>query len=1518
MRLLPLLALAGCAPSHVTPGPVSDTASTQASEPPEAPPAFAEAPPPSPRIAPDDTLAALAKRDVAEVVRTRVHVQTDKPLYRPGDTIWVKTWHLATATLAGTVDRAIRYELVGPRGDVVLTKSVEQRNGSATNDFELPTGAAGGAWVVRAASADGQRAERRIVVLGYEAPRLKKSLEFVRKAYVPGDTVAATLKVSSPTGEPLADHPITGLVRIDGRDLDKVQVTTNAAGEAMVRFALPAGMDLGDGLLTVLVDESGVTESISRRIPIVLSGVNVAVYPEGGSLVAGLPSRVYFAATKADGKPADVSGRIVDDRGQVLGGFRTFHHGLGRFELTPRPGRTYHLEVVGRSGETPLPAALDDGCVLRTHDDLATTLAALRVDVRCTTPREVSVVGSLRGQVLDAARVKVTASRAATVYLAPVDATLAKAAGVARVTLYDTDAAPIAERVVMRNRDQRLTLTVKPLSERYGPRDIVALDVTATDPSGAPVVADVAVSVVDDTVLSYADDKQGDIVTRLLVEAELPAPVEEPRTFFTEPTGYALDLLLGTAGWRTFEKVPVAPPAPSEPPPEPLAQTPRPWKEEGKVGKRDAPPDRIQLQMQQLDREVAAQAGLLDTPVLGALAENAGVLDDGLAANQLQQVGGLIGGKGTAIGGGGLGARGSGFGGGNTAEGVGGLGARGRGYGGGGGNFGSKGSGSIAVPEQAIVIGALDRSLIDAVVKRNLAQIRYCYQRELTKNPTLAGKVTVKFVIQPDGVVASAVTKQSTLGNAAVESCINGRFLRFQFPEPKGGGIVIVSYPFRFSADAVPAGGRGAPTDPFYVADYRPAYASVRVFPTPRHVAGGPRTDFRDTVAWAPSVRTDATGHARVTFSLSDAVTSFRVTAEGVGGGRVGRGEALLASTLPFSMAVKLPVAAVKGDTMHIPLTLTNDRDTPVRVTVGATLGAPARAVTLPGRAGQTLFYDLVAGATVGGSKVPVSFSATSDGLADAFTRTLDVVDAGFPRTWSASGRLDATAAHDLDLGEVIEGSARAWIKLYPNALSSMVDGMEGLLQMPHGCFEQASSSNYPNLLVLRYLEEQGVADTALAERSRTLLEAGYGRLTGYESKGGGYEWFGGFPAHESLTAYGVAQFADMRAVFPGVDDAMVRRTASWLADRRDGAGGWQQQERALDGFGRASAEVTDAYIAWSLVGAGLGAGLDKELDAQAKLARTTGDAYLLALATSTLLPTRPDEGHAAADRLARLQGPGGAWRKADHSITRSQGANLYVETTALATLALLADGRHPQEVDAAARWLVDQRDGTGRWGSTQATVLTLKALTRFAADQPPQQDGTAIVKVDGVEAGRVTWSAKGSTAPRIELPVVDGRHTITVTRLDGDVVPYTLGAAWSTRAPLSHPAVAVSVDAALAADRVDMGETVRLTAHLRNLATVGQPMALARIGIPAGLSVQTWQLDELRNTGVVDYYETGANEVIVYFRALAPGAVHTVPIDLLATVPGEYVAPASRAYLYYDDDKVAWAPPVRVAVSGG
>ena len=96
------------------------------------------------------------------------------------------------------------------------------------------------------------------------------------------------------------------------------------------------------------------------------------------------------------------------------------------------------------------------------------------------------------------------------------------------------------------------------------------------------------------------------------------------------------------------------------------------------------------------------------------------------------------------------------------------------------------------------IFGSLDRALIDTVIKRHTNQIRYCYQRELVKDPTLSGQIVVKFVVSPQGDVTNSNIMSSSMDSSEVEACVAGRFKRFFFFEPRGGGIVIVNYPFLF------------------------------------------------------------------------------------------------------------------------------------------------------------------------------------------------------------------------------------------------------------------------------------------------------------------------------------------------------------------------------------------------------------------------------------------------------------------------------------------------------------------------------------------------------------------------------------------------------------------------------------------------------------------------------------------------------------------------------------------------
>ena len=1371
----------------------------------------------------------------------RLYVQVDKPLYKPGETVWIRSWDLRSKDLAGAQGASLQYQLVSPKGAVVLKKRVALQNGLATNDFELPDGVQGGEYQIRIIAEDGVQTDRPIIVSTYEPPRMKKKLEFVRKAYGEGDEVTATLELKRPTGEPLANKTVEAVVRLDDVELPRVKVTTNAEGGALVRFTLPGKIERGDGLLTVLVDDGGVTESVSKSVPIIVKRMQLAFFPEGGQIIAGQPGRVYFEGKTPLGKPADLEGQVRDEMGNVVAQFRSDHQGLGRIEFTPNTGRTYSAEItkpVGVTEKYALPLALAEGCTVRSFDDLDTQEPALRVAVRCSAPRKVVVAGVLRDQLLDAAAVDVPANDAAVVYLKAKDEKVARAQGVARVTVFDEQLNPLAERLVYRNRRNLLKVSVKPDQATYTPREQIALKIKTEDALGQPVPADLALSVVDDTVVSFADDKTGHMLSRVFLEHELPDKVEEPNVYFdlTEAkSARATDLLMGTRGWRKFEWQPVLTP------PMPMA------------------------------------TGAVDG--LGGFGRGGG----GGAMRPNKRAGGPPGAQR---------ARAEEMEGGALED--------------------------MAAMAQAPAAMAEPMAVMAEQAPKGAPAAAAAPARPMPRRAPAADAPAPAPMAPPPPPPAEERAMEAAKPRQIIQA---DKIVMAEKDEAWDGAE-------KKKADRREA--RGDVAEEERDVDDEWVMAPVRVFPAPNYGGdfSGPRTDFRETIHWAPQVRTGKDGEATVTFFASDAITSFRVFVEGTGGGLAGRHEEVVQSKLPFSMSVKLPVEVSAGDRMLLPLTFTNERDRVLPIQLTQDFGPLLKLDTptalkgpgLPANASESLYFPVTVTGVSG--KSPVRFAATAGGLSDEFIREVQVVPLGFPQQVAKSGTVQGKVTATFDVGDATPGTVEARLQLYPSPVATITSGLDGLIREPSGCFEQTSSSNYPNVMVLQYLKAADVADPALVQRTGDLLDRGYKKLVGFETREKGYEWFGSNPGHEALTAYGILEFLDMKRVYGGVDDDMIQRTVKWLEARRDGKGGFQRNPQALDSFGAAGPEVTDAYITWAVAEAGLAGQFGAEIDAAGRRAQTTKDPYLLALAANTLLnvPARAQEGAAAVARLAEMQKADGVFGGAAESITKSGGVNLDIETTSLATLALLEGQRHPEHVRRSIQWLNDHRGGYGEWGATQATVLALKAMTEYAiAGRATRGPGSVTVLVNGRKVADFNYPAGHRETidfHALGSHFTQGKNEVEVLATGGDPLPYSMVVDYRAVKPATHPDVAVQLSTRLDRSAVKMGENVRLTAVLENRTSNGLPMTMARVGLPGGLSFQTWQLKELKEKGLVDQWETRAREVILYYRQMKPSEKREIPLDLVALVPGEYTGPSSSAYLYYTNDQKFWADGLKVSVT--
>lgn len=701
---------------------------------------------------------------------------------------------------------------------------------------------------------------------------------------------------------------------------------------------------------------------------------------------------------------------------------------------------------------------------------------------------------------------------------------------------------------------------------------------------------------------------------------------------------------------------------------------------------------------------------------------------------------------------------------------------------------------------------------------------------------------------------------------------------------------------------------------------YSPAYKTDEVVET--------RTDFRKTIYWNPDLQIDKSGVATVSFYNSDEVTAFRATVEGLADeGLVGRAEHTYFTQLPFSMDTKIPEVLAFEDKIGIALTLKNNInksiegilaiETPKQLKLLSKFDAK---ISITANSVKTIIVDYEVLSQEAGTG-NLKFTFESDGLKDSFEQPIEIKAKGFPAMASFSGN-ESNKTYKLEIKDMVENSLSVKLTAYPDVLSDLMSGIQSILQEPYGCFEQNSSATYPNILVLNYLETSGTINPQAKKKAEALIKSGYQKLVTFETKDKGYEWFGSTPPHEGLTAYGLMEFKDMQKVYASVDNNMVQRTADWLLERRNGIGGFKTSGTSLDQFGRASEAVSNAYIVYALSEADF-KDLDKEIQLSVKTANASDDAYQMALVSNALfnLGQQKEAEEMLNKLIANIKKEGVRGLKANHSITRSTGKSLQVETASLVLLAMLhAENKDLSSIQETVTFLVESRSNYGGFGSTQATILALKALTNFAFfSKRTASSGNIEVLVDGKLVASHFYE-KGTQEEIVirglEQYIGEASEKVSVTfKGTKDPLPYSLDLSWSTYTPVDNKDCKIALETSLNSNNSTVGEIIRLTAKVTNTTQEGLPMTIALIGIPSGLSVQPWQLKELSDKKLVDFYEVDKNYLVLYYRQMTPGAEHLINLDLKSEIRGNYEAPASSAYLYYTNEHKVWSGGERVEV---
>ncbi len=1718
--------------------------------------------------------SAAAKIKLARPVFI-THLATDKPLYKPGETVYFRSLTLDRSTFTPPEqDIKLQFRITRPDTSVVtidsgVAKLYDDPNqrwrhlvgsdqkpirGIGCGEYAIDLKAPGGEYKLSVVdvtpSYDEVRRQvvnrevvletRKFTVAEYKPEIFEKTLEFDGKSYGAGDTVTVKFTASRTQGGKVKNGVVTVQAQVDGQNIDIPPTKTDNEGVARFKFVLPTNITKGEGTISITVRDASDAEPIHRPIPLVGRIINVEFFPEGGDLVIGVPSRVYFQATLPNGKPADIKG-IITDGTETIAEVATLtdaenpgvNRGQGVFNFTPKAGKTYYLKlskpagiiepivkstsgpaaIVGAVGLGNLngipmlrslptgfavPNAKEDGVVLTALEAVTNPEQPIRVKLETAKGKKSVVVGAYtRSRLVEHQRAELEPGKPVEVKLNP----NTKAGGVTRLTVFEERAVeeskqatliPLAERLVYRRPAEQLKLDLHTDKTHglYNPGSQVSLELVATNEESKQVPAIVMIAVVNQNVLTMADEKTGRLMpTHFLLASEVRKPEDLEHADFLlnedlktlAQASKALDLLLGTQGWRRFAEQTAPRPDPnnhdvdrmlvangqkSGPPIETLRQ------EEARVIAEYKPKFEVSLRKivdRQEEKKVeaeyeprvtAASAGLgLAQQTVAALraeypAETKWLIaardelnrKHELASAQLRSyehdsretrsllfagfcLGMLVVAGSAAL-----------------------IGALRKGRE--GAPWFASATGAFAVAVAALVCAvvvsrfsdnSMQVALNDEKQSKNtsataMPQARGAQGNAERENAAIHPRIEAGFADKampkeapapgnfgvglgggPAGPGAAFPAPPMAADPAAPGPRPKGGFMKGKAaggPNPNAFRLPHADDPAnRFmeeKAKADPSKADGKNARGLYDVERKFALnlAKRQNFERDKLLrqrlqgggfAGGPpagvvppadfdqrelaeqlqnqaplleqapgffvreyrfektgdanvRDDFTETVYWHPALVMPQDGRAKIQFALSDSITRYQVLVAGhTLDGRIGAVTTHIEARKPFTVDPKTPIEVTANDRIDVPVRVVNDSD--IRRAVTFTVDPNGlkpidEALVVDGKIKD--FIELAANQK--GRKV-IGFKATKDGEAiltilansnppetpDNITRRFRVVPEGFPAAGAVSDLLEKRANASFELPEqIVAGTLKVKLNVYPTTLSDLQAGLEGLLREPYGCFEQTSTSNYPNLLILDYLKSSDQAKPELAQRAKDLLDKGYAKLISFECPETGvdgrrgFEWFGQRDQqHQALTAYGLLQFKDLSKVFK-VDPALIQRTQTYLLAQRDGNGGFKRNARALDSFGRAPDHVTNAYIVWALVESDPddkeGMDLTKEFDALKKQAKEHAEAkddpYFLALVANSLM-LRPANGNREAavailDRIAEKHLKNGSVEGAKTSITRSGGRDLQIETTALAVLGWLRAGeptKFIKPVKDATKWIGQQRGSYGGFGSTQSTILALKALIEHTRkSRRPAEDGEIRLTI-GDKTFKKAFTKSDQEVITLELPAdafKSGMNEATVEITTAQPYPFSLAWSCSTLKPQDTGKCAVEIATKLDRKNAVEGETVKLDVSLKNRKNEGHGMAVAIVGLPGGTRIPAdlKELTKLREDGKISYFEIRGRELILYWRSMAPNQTIDVSVGLICEVPGEYRGPASRGYLYYNADHKNWVDPLTIRIA--
>ncbi len=409
----------------------------------------------------------------------------------------------------------------------------------------------------------------------------KTYLQLNGTSYAPGDTVYFKAYITN--GESHRLSILNGILHIelagaDNKVYKSVRLRVDSGltwGSLDIPASLPKGTyqlracthdENGAGLFRKdisvgMVRDAVIPERLTRTAAEANAEDAIHFFPEGGSLVNGVRSKVAFKALDANGVGIAVNGTVMDNDNNVVATFAPAHLGMGCFYFTPQEGKTYRAKLVyadGTQSLVNLPRIVNSGLVLSVNNDsipkTTFTITANSTFYQQNKDQDYMLL-VYSGGVVTSIICRLDNPVITTDILKRHRQT-----GISTATLFSPDGEPLCRRLFFVQNYDQLTLDISSDKTIYAKGEKINLKLNAINRAGNPVKGHFSVSVTHENKLR-PENYDNTIVSDMLLTSGMKDDVEQPGYYFSDTTSTALkylDILMLTRGYHCYSMKPPA------------------------------------------------------------------------------------------------------------------------------------------------------------------------------------------------------------------------------------------------------------------------------------------------------------------------------------------------------------------------------------------------------------------------------------------------------------------------------------------------------------------------------------------------------------------------------------------------------------------------------------------------------------------------------------------------------------------------------------------------------------------------------------------------------------------------------------------------------------------------------------------------------------------------------------------------------------------------------------------------